>query len=60
MSGLAGGASHASSTTAAKVLRIRPRRGSIVANESRPATGCRSPAEYRYKKSNKYFMREIL
>ncbi|PRD86377.1 hypothetical protein C6P88_33210 [Burkholderia contaminans] len=27
---------------------------------STPATGCRSPAEYRYKKFNKYFMREIL
>ncbi|WP_241241108.1 hypothetical protein [Burkholderia cenocepacia] len=59
---------------AASGLRIRRREGRVVANGTmcggiRPhangkriaaATTCRSPAETRYKKSNKYFMREIL
>ncbi|WP_244130208.1 hypothetical protein [Burkholderia sp. BCC0044] len=42
----------------------RSRRGGVRphANGKRiaPAITCRSPAETRYKKSNKYFMREIL
>ncbi|TES82201.1 hypothetical protein E2P84_03365 [Burkholderia cepacia] len=36
------------------------RKRAVDATGSPPATVCRSPAEHRYKKFNKYFMREIL